>query len=231
MKERSLLSVKSPPSLDKIFLKKIVDKNQLILFGYDVSRSILPLWQEKFPNDNILSGTIQLGENCVFGTTNVAEVKIGIKDIYNNFFQTDFDWYAVVFYSSLCIFHHNIDFPYQISLAITHSSNAVYYGLSDKKYSICFIEEKLKELWEFIYQLYLQCFKPKHITIPKEPLFLELAQEIKNTRNFSLYKILVDAIFDYTNIKIKTKCLGLSNWLLFDLLIKGQNESDYGKNP
>lgn len=188
-------------------LNKIHNKKKIGIFSCDIARSILPVWFDNFPDDLTIFDFLQSAEDYIFDLTDLNHLLIA-KDNFHEFYYT---------------VSHNIDYISNISYAYYTVYNIAYryvnYAVNVAVYSANASNNKENQ-WNFIYQLYLQCFKPKHINIPKLPLFVNLAKEIKHTKNFDLYKILIDAVFDHCNIKIKAPCLGLSNWLLFDLLIK-----------
>lgn len=189
---------------NNVYLSKITRKKQAQLFSCDLAFYFEPIFKNHYPEDTVIKKTIQSIEDYIFGLGDRNYICFLRDYIFDNF--CDPHYYP--FYYTVCYIletneRYNDDYTY-IANIIQH------------------IDRKLTPIqsnqWDFIYKLYLQTFKPNHITIPKEPLFVELAKEIRETKDFSLYKILIDAIYDSCNIKIKTPCLGLSNWLLYNLL-------------
>lgn len=200
---RTIFTQNSDFDEEEFVLNKIRNLKQIAVFSCDVVRSVIPIWQKNVPEDKYVLRFIQIIEDYNFGLIDVDYVSnnriVPLLNRFGNFYEI----------------YHALDSSYFASIGVSRE-NVVSCAIFTTSHA-CVATNHDKNQWDFVYQLYLQTFKPKHIAIPKLPLFLEIANEIKDTRNFSLYNILVDAVYDYCNIKVKAKCLGLSNWLLFDL--------------
>lgn len=206
---RKFFIVNSPFDRNRNALRKIDNTKQLFLFGCDLYHCILPNWQKQFPKDESVLNTLRSIEKFLFNLINVENLKIVARKTYVPFKRNS----DKVFPGNVCEMADGIFYLYHLAPeGFLHTADIICRGISNIKIK--------KNQWDFIHQIYLQTFKPKYIIIPKLPLFQQIVTEIVITRDFSLYNILIDAIVDHCNIEIKTPCSGLSNWLLFELLVR-----------
>jgi hypothetical protein len=188
--------------------------NQCILFGADLARNVLHVFESGFPDDKRPRLALEMVESLKHD----PKIVLGADDAaYTADANRDKDNWITYYYSTAAW-----AISYSARSLVRHNGNNKYYCV--RKVVDWVLDTRRRDDCEFIQKLYNHAYNPNPFPNEwKTPDVLNISKAIIQERDFSSTPILADALTDAgCNDEIllnhlRNDIIGLSDWTLFSL--------------